>query len=147
MILAPFFSRPPSPTGSHRVILGHVRSHDQDRIGIGQVLLRRGGAAAPKRCAQTGHGGAVSYTGLVADANHAQASGEKFLDQVVFFVVERRAAEVGESQWSASGSGRLLIRRRYSPGSRQTRSAIMSMARLQVESSHFRRTDGGISPS
>src|SRR4051794_27158445 len=36
----------------------------------------------------------MSYTGLVADANHAQTSGEKFLDQVVLFVVERGAAKM-----------------------------------------------------
>jgi len=41
-----------------------------------QVLLRRGGPAATVRCAQTGHCGAVSNSGLVADANHAQAAGK-----------------------------------------------------------------------
>src|SRR5438477_2709876 len=38
----------------------------------------------------------MSYPGLIADADHAQASGEKLLDQVVLFIVERCAAEVSQ---------------------------------------------------
>src|SRR3984957_12788322 len=36
----------------------------------------------------------MSYTSLVADAHHAQARGEHFFDQVIFFVVERGAAQM-----------------------------------------------------
>ena len=70
-------------------------------------LGRRGCSAASVGGAQTGHGGAMSYTGLIADADHAEAGGEEFFDQVVFFVVESRAAEVGDGDGSASDSGRL----------------------------------------
>src|SRR5258708_12611839 len=37
----------------------------------------------------------MSYTGLIADADHAQARGKQLLDEVVFFVVEGRAAKMG----------------------------------------------------
>ena len=59
-----------------------------------EILLRRRRAAAPERGAQTGHRGAMSYPGLVADGDHPEAAGEQLLDQVVLFVVERRAAQV-----------------------------------------------------
>src|SRR5207237_5420056 len=84
---ATFLSRFDDPLKSDRMVLGHRRSHDQDGVSIGQVLLRGRGAPAPERGAQTGHGGAVSYPGLVADADHAEAGGEKLFDEVVLFVV------------------------------------------------------------
>ena len=74
-----------------------------------EILLRGGRAAAPERGAQTGHRGAVSYPGLVADADHPQAGGEQLLDQVVLFVVERRAAEVRDRRSSASAAGRRAL--------------------------------------
>src|SRR3954464_13926299 len=55
------------------------------------------GAAAPERGAQTGHRGAVSYTGLVLDL-HRSHRGEQLLDQVVLLVVERGTAEVREAE-------------------------------------------------
>ena len=55
---------------------------------LAKVLLRSGGAAASERGAQTGHRGAVSNSGLIADANHSQTGGEEFLDEVVFFAVQ-----------------------------------------------------------
>ena len=64
------------PLKTYGMILRHVRAHDQNRIGIEQVLGGRRCSASSIRCAQTGHSGAVSNTGLVADANHAQTSGE-----------------------------------------------------------------------
>ena len=42
------------PLEADRVLLGHVRAHDQDAVGVLQVLLERGGAAAPERGPQTG---------------------------------------------------------------------------------------------
>ena len=36
----------------------------------------------------------MSYPGLIGDADHPQAGGEKFFDEVVFFVVEGGAAEM-----------------------------------------------------
>ena len=80
------------PLEPHRVILGHVRSHDHDAVRVHEVLLVVGGAAAPERGPQTGDRRAVSYAGLVFDLDHAQA-GEELFDQVVLFVVERRAAQ------------------------------------------------------
>ncbi len=64
------------PLKSDRVLLRHGGAHDHDGVSVVQALLRGGGAAAAERGAQTGHRGAVSYTGLVADAVHAQAGGE-----------------------------------------------------------------------
>ena len=90
------FTRCHDPLEAHRMVFGHRRSHDKNRVSIFQVGQCGGGAAAAQRCAQTGHGGAVSYPGLVADANHAQASAEQFLDQVVFFVIQSRPAQVGD---------------------------------------------------
>ena len=75
-----------------RVLLGHVRAHDQDAVGVLQVLLEGGGAAAPERGPQTGDRGAVSYAGLVLDRQRPHR-GEELLDQVVLLAVERRAAE------------------------------------------------------
>ena len=59
---------------------GWFSAMDDPMIRIASALpdlLRRGGAAAPERGAQTGHGGAMSYPGLVADADHAQAGRRK----------------------------------------------------------------------
>src|SRR5882724_390572 len=36
----------------------------------------------------------MSYPGLVGHTDHAQASGEKFFDEIILFVVERGAAEM-----------------------------------------------------
>ena len=80
------------PLEAHRVLLGHVRAHDQDAVGVLQVLLERGGAAAPERGPQTGDRGGVSYAGLVLD-RHRAGRREELLDQVVLLGVERRAAE------------------------------------------------------
>src|SRR3954454_17349702 len=88
------FTRLDHPLKSDRMVLRHRRSHDQDGVGVGEVLLRGRRAATPERRPQTGDGGAMSYPGLVADAKHAQTSREKFFDEVVLFVVERGAAEV-----------------------------------------------------
>ena len=84
------------PLKADRVILSHRRSHDENGIGVRQVGLCGSRAAAPQRCAQTGHGRAMSYPGLVADANHAQTPTEKFLDQIVFFIIQSRAAQVSD---------------------------------------------------
>src|SRR5205085_12003511 len=77
---------------AHRMLLGHVRAHDQDAVGVLQVLLERGGAAAPERGPQTGDRGAVSYPSLVLDRDRAGRR-EELLDQVVLLAVERGAAE------------------------------------------------------
>ena len=56
-----------------RVCLHERRSLDPDAVGVLEVLLEVGGAAAPERGTQTGHRGGVSYAGLVLDL-HARPS-------------------------------------------------------------------------
>ncbi len=55
------------PAETDRLSLSHVRSHEEDAIAIGHVLLIICGRAAAERGAQTGHRGAVSYSRLVLD--------------------------------------------------------------------------------
>ena len=55
------------PLEADGMVLGHRRAHDQDRVRVREILLRRRCAAAPERGAQTGHRGAMSYPGLIAD--------------------------------------------------------------------------------
>jgi hypothetical protein len=55
------------PLKADRMLLGHVRAHDQDAVRVLQVLLERGGAAAPERGPQTGDRRAMSYASLVLD--------------------------------------------------------------------------------
>src|SRR3954447_5692873 len=78
-----------------RVLLGHVRAHDQDVVGVLQVLLERGRAATPERDPQTGNRRAMSYPRLVLDRHRAHR-GEALLQQVVLLAVERRPAEQRE---------------------------------------------------
>src|SRR3954466_5574950 len=85
------------PLESNRMVLGHARTHNKDGIGTCEISLCCRGAATTERGAQTGHSGAVSYTGLVADAIHPQASGEQLFDEVVFLDVHGRAAEMGQA--------------------------------------------------
>ena len=79
--------------------LGHRRAFDQNAIRVGQVLLRGRSSPPAEGGAQTGHRAAMSYPGLVGHTDHAQASGEQFFNEIIFFVVERSTAEV------ANGSG------------------------------------------
>jgi hypothetical protein len=92
-----FLFRFHDPLEGNRVIFRHVRSHNQDRVGIQHVLRCGRGPASSVGCAQTGHSRAMSYAGLIADAHHPQARSEQLFDQVVFFIVERGAAEVADS--------------------------------------------------
>ena len=55
-----------------RVALGHVRAHDEDGVGEPHVHLDGRGAAAAVRSAQTGHGRAVSYPGLVFEPDQPE---------------------------------------------------------------------------
>src|SRR3989442_13061758 len=52
--------RPAEPDG---MVLRHVAAHDQNRVGVGQVLLEGGGPTPSEACSQTGNGGAMSYSG------------------------------------------------------------------------------------
>src|SRR4029077_6737194 len=88
-------SRFDPPLETDRVILRHVRAHNQDGIRIYEIARRSCRSASAEGGAQTGQRRAVSYTGRVADADHAQAGREELFDQVVFFVIESRATKVG----------------------------------------------------
>ena len=77
--------------------LGHVGALDEDAVGVDEVAGRIGGPAAPEASPQTGDGGGVSYPGLVLDLDRAER-GEQLLDEVVFLVVQGRAAEAGEAE-------------------------------------------------
>ncbi len=77
------------PLEADRLSLRHVRSHKQDAIAIGHVLLIICGRAAAERGAQTGHRGAVSYSRLVLDRHHSQPAAKQLLDEVVLLVVNR----------------------------------------------------------
>src|SRR5919206_453738 len=85
------------PLEADRVLLGHVRAHDQDAVGVLQVLLERRGATAAERGPQTGDRGGVSYAGLVLDRHRAERR-EALLDQVVLLGVQRGAAEERHAQ-------------------------------------------------
>src|SRR5579872_756104 len=91
--LGAFFTRFHDPLETYRMVFRHGRAHDQDRIGIYQILLRGGCAASPERSAQTGHGGTVSYPGLIADADHAKPGSKQFFNQVILFVIQSRRSE------------------------------------------------------
>src|SRR5438046_2374803 len=67
---------------------------DQNAIGVSEILLRCRSSAPAEGGAQTGHRAAMSYPSLVGHTDHAQASGEKFFDEIIFFVVERSPAEM-----------------------------------------------------
>lgn len=69
--LRAFFTSFDDPLKSNGMVLGHGRTHDENRVGITEILLRGGRAATSEGGAQTGHGRAMSYPGLIADAHHA----------------------------------------------------------------------------
>src|SRR5207245_8575382 len=92
------------PAETYRVCFGHRRALDQNAIGVSEILLRSRSSAPAEGGAQTGHRAAMSYPGLVGYADHPQAKSEKFFDQIIFFVVERRAAEMTDR-------GRMIDRR------------------------------------
>ena len=84
------------PAKTDRMRLGHGRAFDQNAIRVREILLRGRSSAPAKGGAQTGHRAAMSYPGLVGHTDHAQASGEKFFDEIIFFVIERGAAEMAD---------------------------------------------------
>ena len=131
------------PLEADRVLLGHVRAHDQDAVGVLQVLLERGGAAAPKRGPQTGDRGAVSYAGLVLDRERSHR-GEELLDQIVLLAVERRAAEEVDPERALERLAVIAFPPpRSPPGPLMMRSAIISLAVSSELLPIGRRRDAG----
>src|SRR6266571_9099943 len=91
------------PSKSYRMRFGHRRAFDQNAIGVCEILLRGRSSAAAEGSAQTGHRAAMSYPGLVGHTDHAQASGEQFLDEIIFLVIKRSAAEMTNSSGVIDG--------------------------------------------
>src|SRR5499427_9906146 len=84
------------PAKTDRMRFGHGRAFDQNAIRVGEILLRGRSSAPAEGGAQTGHRAAMSYPGLVGHTDHSQASSEEFFDQIIFFVIERGAAEMAD---------------------------------------------------
>src|SRR5437764_13330864 len=84
------------PAKADRMRLSHGGAFNQNAIRVSEILLRSRSSAPAEGGAQTGHRAAMSYPGLVGHTDHAQASGEKLFDQIIFFVVESGAAEVAD---------------------------------------------------
>src|SRR5205085_6983450 len=82
------------PAKSDRMRFSHRGAFDQNAIRVGEILLRSRSSAPAKGGAQTGHRAAMSYPRLVGHTDHAQASGKKFFYEIIFFVIERGAAEM-----------------------------------------------------
>ena len=59
------------PAKAYWLSLSHVRSHEQDTVAIGHILLIVSGRTATEGGTQTGHRGAVSYSRLVLDRHHS----------------------------------------------------------------------------
>src|SRR4029453_17185758 len=54
----------------------------------------------------------MSYTSLVGHTNHAQASGEKLFDEIIFLVIQCRAAEMTYSRCVIDRNAVLLVHKR-----------------------------------
>ncbi len=74
-----------------RVVLSRVAAHRQDDVRVADVGPAVGHCASSERGGQTGHRGAVSYSGLLLERDHAQP-GSKRLDQQVVQLVGVGAA-------------------------------------------------------
>ena len=75
---------------------------------------------------------------LIAQAHHSQSGGKQFLDQIIFFVVERGAAEMGDGSGLHQRLAILRFLERFAPALSQTRSATMSIAVSRSISSQLR---------
>jgi hypothetical protein len=106
------FLRFHDPAKTDRMGFGHGGAFDQNAIGVGQILLRGRSSAPAEGGAQTGHRAAMSYPGLIGNANHAQASGEKLFDKIILFVVEGRAAEMADRSCMIDGGAVLFVHER-----------------------------------
>ena len=82
------------PLETDGMVFRHIGSHNQDRIGVLKVMRGSGSAATSKGGTQTGYRGAVSYSGLIADATHSKPASEQLADQIVFFNVQRGSAKM-----------------------------------------------------
>jgi hypothetical protein len=104
-----------NPSKSYRVRFGHRRAFDQNAIGVREILLRGRSSAAAKRGAQTGHRAAMSYPRLIGHTDHPQAGGKKFLYEIIFFVIERGAAEMTDRSGVIDDGAVLIVHERALP--------------------------------
>src|SRR5580704_10374433 len=75
------------PFERDRVILSHVRTHDDNAIGILHAARIHSRRATAESCPQTGDTGAMSDTGLILNRDDAEPTHE-FLVYVIPFDVE-----------------------------------------------------------
>ena len=123
------------PLVSDRVVLGHVRAHNQDAVRVGEILLECRCPASSERGPQTGDRGAVSYPGLVLDLHYPKRR-HQLLDQVVLLVVERCPAEIGDTRGAPGPVPFVVGPARFPLRVVRTRSAIISIACSSGSSSH-----------
>src|SRR5205807_2162113 len=76
------------PAEPDRVAFGKIAALDQNAVAILQILQEGAGGTAPEACAETRHRGAVSYTGLVLDTDHAERVKE-LGDEIVLLIIQR----------------------------------------------------------
>src|SRR5437773_8765366 len=97
------------PAEAGRVGFRHGGAFDQNAIGVREILLRSRSSAPAKAGAQTGHRAAMSYPRLVGYAHHPQAESKKLSDEIIFFVVERGAAEMTDCRRVIDGRAIFLV--------------------------------------
>src|SRR3954454_12501505 len=81
-----------------RMVLRHVGAHDDDAVSMRQAPELHCSRTASEGGTQTGDRSGVSYSRLVLDPHHAQPAAEEFLDEVVFLVIHRGAADGDDAQ-------------------------------------------------
>jgi len=78
-------------------------------------LLRSRSSAPAEGGAQTGHRAAMSYPRLIGYAHHPQAESEKFFNEIIFFIIERGAAEMADRGRVIDGRAVLFMDERALP--------------------------------
>lgn len=83
---------------ANRMVLGHIRAHDDDAVTLGQAGQSGCGSTSSESGAQTGHRAGVSYAGLVFNGDDPEPPSEELFDEIVLFVVECCAAQVRNAE-------------------------------------------------
>src|SRR5436309_2528306 len=84
------------PAKTDGMRFGHAGPLNQNAIGILQILLSGGRAAAAEGGAQTGHRAAVSYPGLIGNGDHTQAAGKQLSDEIVLLIIKSCSTEMSD---------------------------------------------------
>ncbi len=90
MILAPLDLRLHRPAEGDGMVLRHIRTHDNDAVGVRHASGIKGGCAAAESCPQTGDARAVSYPRLILDRDNSEPTHE-FLADVIELDLKRRS--------------------------------------------------------